>query len=123
MPVFAELDASGYVVVIAALVTGLTSLISAVAAAIVLVKQAAMKKDIRTIEQATNSMKDALVAKAGAEGVARGGMEERARADDRKVVADQAAVDAGAAAEIKADIAAVPEKVVDEIDKRDGSKG
>lgn len=45
-------------------------------------------KDIRKVEIATNSMKDALVAVTGAEAFARGANEERQRADHR---ADQAA--------------------------------
>lgn len=42
-----------------------------------------MAKDLRTVELATNSMKDQLVAKTESEALARGGIEERARADIR----------------------------------------
>ena len=39
--------------------------------------------DVRKVELATNSMKDQLVQKTEAEALARGGVEERARADQR----------------------------------------
>lgn len=46
-----------------------------------------LAKGIEEIHKTTNSMKDELVKVTSEEGLARGGMEERARADAREVVA------------------------------------
>ncbi len=44
---------------------------------------AAMGENVQKIETATNNMKDQLVLKTEAEALSRGGVEERARADER----------------------------------------
>jgi uncharacterized membrane protein len=86
--ILADIDANDWVVIIAAVVTGLSSLISAVASAVVYVRQRLLASNVQKIELATNSMKDALVKAAGEAGEARGGMAERGRADARKVADD-----------------------------------
>lgn len=75
-------------------------------------------EDVKKIEVATNSMKDKLVAKTEAEALARGGVEERSRADaraDAKESETEDHPDKG----IRGDIAAVPEKTADEIERRE----
>lgn len=78
--------------------------------------------DVRKVELATNSMKDQLVARAEAEGLARGGTQERARAD--LVAKDVRESDAKQeiaikSMEIRKDIAKVPEKVVEKIEEKE----
>jgi hypothetical protein len=45
---------------------------------------APIKENVQKVEKATNSMKDALVLATEKEALARGGIEERARADAKK---------------------------------------
>lgn len=73
--------------------------------------------DIHRVEKATNSMKDALVAKTEEEGVARGGMEERARADARDAESGKpkAAKIIPVVEEIKKVIKDIPEQIKKEV--------
>ncbi len=68
----------------------ITELISAIGIVLVSILQILQQlklqtvaRDVHTIELATNSMKDQLIEKTESEALARGGIEERARADIR----------------------------------------
>lgn len=115
------------------------TLINAVVGAVVTLALAYMahklgkvSAQVQEVKKATDGMKDQLVAQASAEGMARGGIEERQRADARKAVDDKATIDASAAADLKADaaeikagLAAVPEttaeKVVEKLEEKGGA--
>ncbi len=63
---------------------GLAAALSAIATVLSAKTRAGLvevKNDVKVVERATNSMKDALVAAAGREGIVTGRQEERARAD------------------------------------------
>lgn len=91
----------------------------------VLVLQYLNNRKITDVQHATNSMKDQLVAKTEAEALARGGVEERQRADVREEKANDGTI----GSTIKKDVATIlekqeelPKEVVKEI-KKDSPKG
>lgn len=106
---------------VVAVILGAIQMIQVVLLARMKLSLGEIRDQVEEVHVATNSMKDALVLSTEKEALLRGGVEERARADERREVrveAKQVSVDKRAELELKKDIAAVPEKTAEKVVKR-----
>lgn len=78
-------------------------------------------ENVKVIEKATNSMKDALVLATEKEGLERGAREERERSS-RSIKNEGPSQKSTTISDLKKDIERVPEKTADEIEKRENEK-